>query len=172
MTVSTAVEGEYENKIYIVRLVTLRVLAILLVSSSANLRSLIVFLSIHPHTILLPGLSLSSSTSLLFLSFVLPSAPCAFPTMLCSLALVSSLVGLAVATPLESPLLSERQTTNSTCSGNTASTRSEWCDYSIDTDYYTTAPDTGVTREYWVGSYALLQCSYFILDMASSNPAE
>lgn len=36
------------------------------------------------------------------------------------------------------------------CSGNTASTRSEWCDYSIDTDYSTEAPDTGVTREYWL----------------------
>ncbi|KAI1340237.1 multicopper oxidase [Xylariaceae sp. FL0016] len=36
-----------------------------------------------------------------------------------------------------------------TCSGNTASTRDEWCDYSIDTDYTTEAPDTGVTREYW-----------------------
>lgn len=36
------------------------------------------------------------------------------------------------------------------CSGNTASTRSEWCDYSIDTDYSTEAVDTGVTREYWL----------------------
>ncbi|ORY70450.1 Cupredoxin [Pseudomassariella vexata] len=36
------------------------------------------------------------------------------------------------------------------CDGNTASTRSEWCDYSIDTDYMTVVPDTGVTREYWL----------------------
>ncbi|KAK7754407.1 hypothetical protein SLS62_003700 [Diatrype stigma] len=35
------------------------------------------------------------------------------------------------------------------CAGNTATTRDEWCDYSIDTDYTTTVPDTGVTREYW-----------------------
>jgi hypothetical protein len=35
------------------------------------------------------------------------------------------------------------------CDGNTASMRSEWCDYSIDTDYTSTSPDTGVTREYW-----------------------
>ncbi|KAH9889738.1 multicopper oxidase [Xylariomycetidae sp. FL2044] len=34
------------------------------------------------------------------------------------------------------------------CDGNTASTRNEWCDYSIDTDYTTEAPDTGVTREW------------------------
>ncbi|KAI1079056.1 multicopper oxidase [Whalleya microplaca] len=37
----------------------------------------------------------------------------------------------------------------STCSGNTATTRSEWCDYSIDTDYTSEVPDTGVTKEYW-----------------------
>lgn len=36
------------------------------------------------------------------------------------------------------------------CSGNTATTRTEWCDYDISTDYYTTVPDTGVTREYWL----------------------
>ena len=35
------------------------------------------------------------------------------------------------------------------CSGNTASSRSEWCDYSLTTDYYNEVPDTGVTREYW-----------------------
>ncbi|RDI86174.1 hypothetical protein Vi05172_g3726 [Venturia inaequalis] len=35
------------------------------------------------------------------------------------------------------------------CSGNTASDRSVWCDYSTSTDYYNVIPDTGVTREYW-----------------------
>ncbi|XWW97935.1 hypothetical protein V2A60_005931 [Cordyceps javanica] len=34
------------------------------------------------------------------------------------------------------------------CAGNTATTRSEWCDFSIDTNYYDEVPDTGVTREY------------------------
>lgn len=38
----------------------------------------------------------------------------------------------------------------SSCSGNTATTRNEWCDYDISTDYYNEAPDTGVTREYWL----------------------
>ncbi|EHK48441.1 uncharacterized protein TrAtP1_009819 [Trichoderma atroviride] len=38
----------------------------------------------------------------------------------------------------------------SSCSGNTATTRNEWCDFDISTDYYTEAPDTGVTREYWL----------------------
>ncbi len=36
------------------------------------------------------------------------------------------------------------------CDGNTASTRSEWCDYSIDVDPADEVPDTGVTREYWL----------------------
>lgn len=36
------------------------------------------------------------------------------------------------------------------CAGNTATTRGEWCDYSIDTDYMNIVPDTGVTREYWL----------------------
>jgi FtsP/CotA-like multicopper oxidase with cupredoxin domain len=35
-------------------------------------------------------------------------------------------------------------------SGNTAIARNEWCDYSIDTDDSSEAPDTGVTREYWL----------------------
>lgn len=58
----------------------------------------------------------------------------------------ASLFGLSAAFPsFPSPQLSPR----ATCDGNTASTRSEWCDYSIDTDYTSTSPDTGVTREYW-----------------------
>jgi FtsP/CotA-like multicopper oxidase with cupredoxin domain len=36
------------------------------------------------------------------------------------------------------------------CGGNTAATRSQWCNYSIDTDPADTVPDTGVTREYWL----------------------
>jgi FtsP/CotA-like multicopper oxidase with cupredoxin domain len=36
------------------------------------------------------------------------------------------------------------------CDGNTPSTRSAWCDHSVDTDYYTEVVDTGVTREYWL----------------------
>ncbi|KAL1847420.1 hypothetical protein Plec18167_005191 [Paecilomyces lecythidis] len=35
------------------------------------------------------------------------------------------------------------------CAGNTASDRTSWCDYDINSDYTTIAPDTGVTREYW-----------------------
>ncbi|PTB35045.1 multicopper oxidase [Trichoderma asperellum CBS 433.97] len=38
----------------------------------------------------------------------------------------------------------------SSCSGNTATTRNEWCNFDISTDYYIEAPDTGVTREYWL----------------------
>ena len=36
------------------------------------------------------------------------------------------------------------------CDGNTASARSIWCDYSIDTDYSIEPVDTGVTKEYWL----------------------
>ncbi|KJZ74366.1 hypothetical protein HIM_06176 [Hirsutella minnesotensis 3608] len=36
------------------------------------------------------------------------------------------------------------------CAGNSPSTRNEWCNYSIATDYSREAPDTGVTREYWL----------------------
>ncbi|ATY65020.1 Multicopper type 3 [Cordyceps militaris] len=35
------------------------------------------------------------------------------------------------------------------CSGNTATTRSQWCDFSIDTNWYDEVPDTGVVREYF-----------------------
>lgn len=71
--------------------------------------------------------------------------------MLPLLAIVAATVGTAAAGLLNfenvgTPQLYPR----AACDGNTASTRSEWCDYSIDTDYYETVPDTGVTREYWV----------------------
>lgn len=49
------------------------------------------------------------------------------------------------ALPALSPLVSKR----AACAGNTATTRSEWCDYSLETDYSIVTPDTGVTREYW-----------------------
>ncbi|KAF4121298.1 Multicopper oxidase with three cupredoxin domains [Geosmithia morbida] len=52
-----------------------------------------------------------------------------------------------LASPSFMSLGSEKRAT--TCSGNTASTRSQWCDYSIDTNYYNEVVDTGVTREYW-----------------------
>jgi hypothetical protein len=36
------------------------------------------------------------------------------------------------------------------CAGNTATTRSQWCGHSINTDYTEVVPDTGVTKEYWL----------------------
>ncbi|OAA36632.1 laccase Lcc4 [Metarhizium rileyi] len=36
------------------------------------------------------------------------------------------------------------------CAGNTATDRTQWCDYSASTDYSTTVVDTGVVREYWL----------------------
>ncbi|KAI1487645.1 multicopper oxidase [Biscogniauxia mediterranea] len=64
-----------------------------------------------------------------------------------SLAALPLLASTVAASPF-SPTVELRP--RATCSGNTASTRTEWCDYSIDTDYSSEAPDTGVTREYWL----------------------
>ncbi|KAI0546190.1 multicopper oxidase [Xylaria curta] len=64
-----------------------------------------------------------------------------------ALAALSFLATLAIASP-SSPLVNLKP--RAACSGNTATTRSEWCDYSIDTDYTSEVPDTGVTREYWL----------------------
>ncbi|KAI0481955.1 multicopper oxidase [Xylariaceae sp. FL0804] len=60
---------------------------------------------------------------------------------------LSFLSSLVLGSPYS--LTSSNLAPRAACSGNTASTRSEWCDYSIETDYYEEAPDTGVTREYW-----------------------
>ncbi|KAI2609132.1 multicopper oxidase [Hypoxylon fragiforme] len=60
---------------------------------------------------------------------------------------LSLLYGTAVASPF-SPSVSLHP--RAACDGNTATTRNEWCDYSVDTDYMTVVPDTGVTREYWL----------------------
>lgn len=37
-----------------------------------------------------------------------------------------------------------------TACDNSATSRGCWGNYSIDTNYYNTFPDTGVTREYWL----------------------
>lgn len=78
--------------------------------------------------------------------------------MLSTLVLAASMIGWTAATPFAP---AEGLYPRSTCSGNTASTRSEWCDYSIETDYYNEVPDTGVTREYWVS--VPRPCLIFIL---------
>ncbi|KAF2656371.1 multicopper oxidase [Lophiostoma macrostomum CBS 122681] len=59
-------------------------------------------------------------------------------------------VGAFPSLSKDSPVPAPRLFPRATCSGNTASTRDEWCDYTIDTDYASKAPDTGVTREYWL----------------------
>ncbi|KAL3462213.1 laccase [Aspergillus heterothallicus] len=42
------------------------------------------------------------------------------------------------------------QTNNTTlCTGNTPTTRQQWCTHDITTDYTTTIPNTGITREYF-----------------------
>jgi len=67
-----------------------------------------------------------------------------------SLLLALGLVGLCHGAPQATTTASSTTSASSSaCTGNTASTRSEWCNYDISTDYYTEVPDTGVTREYW-----------------------
>ena len=65
--------------------------------------------------------------------------------MLKSLSLVAALLLSAV---LASPI--SKLYPRDPCAGNTPTTRSKWCNYSVDTDYTTQIPDTGVTREYWL----------------------
>ncbi|EKV04816.1 Multicopper oxidase, type 3 [Penicillium digitatum] len=36
------------------------------------------------------------------------------------------------------------------CAGNTPRTRSQWCQFDVNTDYTQIVPNTGVTREYWL----------------------
>lgn len=69
--------------------------------------------------------------------------------MLSTLALAASMAGLVIANPITNPFDSSLQA-RAACDGNTASTRSQWCDYDLTTDWYNEVPDTGVTREYWV----------------------
>ncbi|KAL8369896.1 hypothetical protein RB595_000311 [Gaeumannomyces hyphopodioides] len=69
-----------------------------------------------------------------------------------SLALLS-LAALALGSPLgelqqrAEPRIQPR----AACAGNTPTTRSQWCDFDINSDYYTGQhPNTGVTKEFWL----------------------
>ncbi|KUJ18329.1 laccase from botrytis Aclada At 1.67 A resolution [Mollisia scopiformis] len=70
-----------------------------------------------------------------------------FSTVLAA-SLCRSLASTIPFTASTSNGLATRQTT---CD-NTATSRSCWGDYSIDTDWYTVTPDTGVTREFWLSA--------------------
>jgi hypothetical protein len=64
------------------------------------------------------------------------------------MALLKTLVALvAAASAMPAPQTSPSSPTRAACAGNTASDRSVWCGYSIDTNWYEEAPDTGVTVE-------------------------
>ncbi|KAH7350933.1 laccase precursor [Rhexocercosporidium sp. MPI-PUGE-AT-0058] len=56
---------------------------------------------------------------------------------------------LAAAIPFTSNLETTPLTPRQSCE-NTATSRSCWGNYSIDTDWYEMVPETGVTREYWL----------------------
>ncbi|KAF4984855.1 hypothetical protein FZEAL_8 [Fusarium zealandicum] len=63
-----------------------------------------------------------------------------------------ALLSLAIAAPLHAlPEPIDAQVHGrGPCSGNTPSTRDQWCGFDINSDYYKVIPDTGVTREYWL----------------------
>lgn len=69
--------------------------------------------------------------------------------------LLCGFMGVASATSVSSSrsssaLYSSSSSASATaCTGNTPTTRDEWCDYNIHTDYTTVVPETNVTREYW-----------------------
>lgn len=60
-----------------------------------------------------------------------------------------ALLSLNSSTLASPALLKPQLLGRDVCAGNTATTRSQWCNYDIDTDADTTIPNTGVTREYW-----------------------
>ncbi|KAL3469804.1 laccase [Aspergillus californicus] len=68
-------------------------------------------------------------------------------------------IAAIAATTTSSALAASSSASTSICDGNTATTRQEWCDYDIYTDYTTTIPNTGVTREY-----------YFNLEQITASP--
>ncbi|KAK6597896.1 Laccase-2-like protein 4 [Botrytis cinerea] len=55
----------------------------------------------------------------------------------------------ATAIPAVRSPLAPRQSTTASCA-NSATSRSCWGEYSIDTNWYDVTPNTGVTREYWL----------------------
>lgn len=64
-----------------------------------------------------------------------------------------TLVGLGALASLASALPSFPQPNllpRAACGGNTPTTRDQWCDLSIDTDYQEIAPDTGRIAEHWL----------------------
>ncbi|KAH8674148.1 laccase 2 [Xylariales sp. PMI_506] len=73
-----------------------------------------------------------------------------FVSILCALLGLSHAVsGRSISSSAASPSFNAARATS--CE-NTATSRSCWGDYSIDTDYYDVIPDTGVTREFWLNA--------------------
>lgn len=99
------------------------------------------------------GISYShhSSTSLSFLTLVvIPSSIVGFDCKMLSATILSSLGALFSSVALAAPagdasVLSQRQQ----CEFDSANSPDCWGDYSLSTNWYEEAPDTGVVREYW-----------------------
>ncbi|RDW87754.1 hypothetical protein BP5796_03448 [Coleophoma crateriformis] len=98
--------------------------------------------------------SSASSSAFSSTSSITPSATTSFTPSSTSLAIYSSTSpssnsSSSVYSSTSSSTTSSALPTGTPCTGNTASDRSMWCDYSTATDYYEEVPNTGVTREYW-----------------------
>jgi FtsP/CotA-like multicopper oxidase with cupredoxin domain len=79
---------------------------------------------------------------------LLPAAIWALPTELSSRALIGDALGDLLGSGNTQDAAPSTSSASSVCAGNTATTRSAWCNYNIETDYYNTYPDTGVVRSY------------------------
>lgn len=88
--------------------------------------------------------SFSSHSLRLLHSLIMKS----FFTSALAMAMGASATVIRLNPPAE-PDLSLMPRQDASCE-NTATSRSCWGDYDIDTNYYKTFPDTGVTREYWL----------------------
>ena len=70
--------------------------------------------------------------------------------LLSGVAGIAAFVGYAAASPFPTSPFTADLRPRAACSGNTATTRSQWCDFSVADDPSVKIPDTGVTREYWL----------------------
>ncbi|KAK2625617.1 hypothetical protein QTJ16_004929 [Diplocarpon rosae] len=64
--------------------------------------------------------------------------------------LLAASASLASATPYVNSEVPTVNTRQATACEHTAASRNCWGDFSIDTNWYETTPETGVTREYWL----------------------
>lgn len=91
------------------------------------------------------------TTPLILFAFTIPFRPSFLTLSMNTLALsLLSAATSALALSVPSHHGVDHQVKPRASCENTATSRSCWGDYSVDTDYDTITPDTGVTKEYWL----------------------